>query len=88
MIRSHLFDYPVSILTILSIIEILLITKYLELGWVLQSEEYFICVMYKGILMLNRENSKILMPLKSGYKIKERNFPYRFKHMWWYWTDV
>lgn len=58
MIRSHLFDYPVSIPTILSIIEILLITKYRELGWVLQSEEYIICVKYKGILMLNRENYK------------------------------
>lgn len=58
MIRSHLFDYPVSIPTILSIIEILLITKYLELDWVLQSEEYIICVKDKGILMLNREKSK------------------------------
>lgn len=58
MIRSHLFDYPISIPTILSIIEILLITKYLELYWVLQNEEYIICVKDKGILMLNREKSK------------------------------
>lgn len=39
-------------------------------------------------LFVKNLKQRILTPLKWAYKIKEKNFQYRFKHMWRYGTDV